>query len=78
VLGWLESAHHKNEKQVAYMSFSLFTRLYFPLLVLNALRLPLLPSENETEVAQENRKRAAVPLIITHDTRFTDPTSDFW
>lgn len=65
-----------------YISFSFFTRLSFPLLGLNALKLPHLPSENETEVAQMNRKRAAVPLIIIHETCFTSGltarTSDFW
>lgn len=65
-----------------YISFSFFTRLSFPLLGLNALKLPHLPSENETEVAQINRKRAAVPLTIRRETcftgGFTDRTSDFW
>ncbi len=47
-----------------YISFSFFTRLSFPLLGLNALKCPHLPRENETEVAQRNLKRAAVPLTI--------------
>lgn len=65
-----------------YISFSFFTRLSFPLLGLNALKLPRLPGENETEVAQMNRKRAAAPLTIMDETCFTkgfgDRTSDFW
>lgn len=64
-----------------YISFSFFTRLSFPLLGLNALKLPHLPSENETEVAQINRKRAAVSLTVRRETcftgGFTDRTSDF-
>lgn len=64
-----------------YISFSLFTRITFPLLVLSVLKLPHLPSENETEIARINRKRAAVALIIMQETSFTsgitDQTSDF-